>query len=846
MASNSPAAFQYQSLPGPSHIRLLKRLYPAEDGTPRFSLITQDIGNDQREPYVCLSYTWGNPFAHGSGFKDHFDAVANDYREANKIAVLVNGRTMMIQKNLFEALKAIPKDTYLGYAQQPLDATLGQRFIHHAAAQGRTADLKDWLKIGVDVDILDDDGHCPLHFAAGWNRLDCVKLLLSYGCRTDIKDAEEKTPLDVAKGKNFKDVIALLENPESVERFVVTEEPPEMLLWADAMCINQADVVEKSAQVSMMDRIYSTSVYVIAWLGPPDEHSELGIKTLETLWTNLKAFKDTTIAPFSGTDKEKYEEAKIPYVSNPEWKALASIYQRQWSRRAWIVQEAVLTQVLLMYIGDAPVSFYKLGKVAEALRANETKTGSHFSTKYVPKNDVAVPIISNISEVLSWREYMANLRSNSKHADSCREMFKLDTLIREFWTFMATDPRDKIFAYYGLLNLYAPERQLTDYNLSFQSVYTATTRRIINEQGSLRALTLVTYHERRRPGLPSWVPDFGLQGNNAMPYSFKADEGYEYMPPVMDPDKMDDPILPIQGAFIGKVSQIGNRTVSDTRGKYDFDHSWLKIALSRCGKRSGKKEPIVSHDLWLTLCMSQTSEAATNEHPTIERLDEHQGIQFRRFLVFMILAEADGKVREKNGLPRIGENNQMTFSFLDYDPFAEDLEPIMADLDAIDEHDKGAWTPSRKEVLNAWNNYKLNLVRNVSVKEDGSPHDFYLPEGVTQENARPVGNGSIVIDSAPLLSCRGFMSQYANMYGGRQLITTNEDWFLGLASLVVKPGDEVWVVPGLNAPAVLRPKGMSDDGKRKRFEFMGACYMHGLMEGTLSGALKNLQDLELE
>ncbi|KAJ2980596.1 hypothetical protein NQ176_g2547 [Zarea fungicola] len=849
MVSILADSFQYEALPGPSHIRLLKRLSPAEDGTLRFSLITQNIENDQREPYACLSYTWGNPFAHGNGFKSDFEAVANDYQEANKIPVLVNNKTMMIQKNLFEGLKAIPPDTYSAYAQQRLDATPGQSFIHHAAAKGHTADLKAWLRNGVDIDILDDDGHCPLHFAAGWNRPDCVKLLLSYGCRTDIRSAENKTPLEIAQGKGFKDVISLLENPASVEKLAVTESTPEMLLWADAMCINQADMIEKSAQVSMMDRIYSASAYAIAWLGPPDQYSEMGIKTLETLWKNLKAFKETTIAPFSGTDKVKYEEANIPYVSIPEWKALASIYQRQWSRRAWIVQEAVLARALLMYIGGSVVSFNKLGKVAEALTANESKTGSDFSTKYVPKNDVAVPIISNIRDMLAWRQYMANIRSNSEYADSCRKRFTLNSLIREFWTFMATDPRDKVFAHYGLLNLYAPQRQLTDYSLPVQSVYTAAARRIIIEQGDLHVLNLVTYQDRRRSGLPSWVPDFGLQGINPMPPSFKADEGYEYVPPVMDPRRMDDPKLTVQGVFMGKVSQTGGRTVSETRGKFDFDHSWLKIALSMCGKRTGKTDLVVSHDLWLTLCMNQTSEAATTEEPTLGRLDEHQGIQFRRFLVFMILAEADGWVREKNGLPRIGNKNDITFSFLDYDPFAEDLEPILADLDTIDEHDGGAWTPSRKEVLIAWNNYNLNFVRNVSVTEDGSPHDIYLPDGVTQENARPVGSGSIVLDSMPLLSCRGFISQYSAIYGGRQLITTNGDWFLGLASLAVKPGDEVWVVPGLNAPAVLRPRGLSDDGKRKRFEFMGACYMHGMMEGTISASLKNVQnvqDLELE
>ena len=41
----------------------------------------------------------------------------------------------------------------------------------------------------------------------------------------------------------------------------------ERLLWVDALCINQADSIEKSHQVNMMGEIYSKSAGVIIWLG---------------------------------------------------------------------------------------------------------------------------------------------------------------------------------------------------------------------------------------------------------------------------------------------------------------------------------------------------------------------------------------------------------------------------------------------------------------------------------------------------------------------------------------------------------------------------------------------------
>ncbi|KAK5745532.1 hypothetical protein LTR17_001403 [Elasticomyces elasticus] len=38
-------------------------------------------------------------------------------------------------------------------------------------------------------------------------------------------------------------------------------------LWADAICINQADMNERSAQVSMMDRVYQQAKSIPVWLG---------------------------------------------------------------------------------------------------------------------------------------------------------------------------------------------------------------------------------------------------------------------------------------------------------------------------------------------------------------------------------------------------------------------------------------------------------------------------------------------------------------------------------------------------------------------------------------------------
>lgn len=44
-------------------------------------------------------------------------------------------------------------------------------------------------------------------------------------------------------------------------------EDDDIIIWTDALCINQADQIEKEYQVSLMDGIYIHAIAVHIWLG---------------------------------------------------------------------------------------------------------------------------------------------------------------------------------------------------------------------------------------------------------------------------------------------------------------------------------------------------------------------------------------------------------------------------------------------------------------------------------------------------------------------------------------------------------------------------------------------------
>jgi hypothetical protein len=74
--------------------------------------------------------------------------------------------------------------------------------------------------------------------------------------------------------------IEITESLDTALRHLRFEDRPRTL-WVDALCINQKDVEEKSAQIPLMAKIYQTASCVLVWLGKEDDSTDLAFKTLE-------------------------------------------------------------------------------------------------------------------------------------------------------------------------------------------------------------------------------------------------------------------------------------------------------------------------------------------------------------------------------------------------------------------------------------------------------------------------------------------------------------------------------------------------------------------------------------
>jgi hypothetical protein len=81
---------------------------------------------------------------------------------------------------------------------------------------------------------------------------------------------------------DLEDQILGYENLQALLRGLRLEDS-NRTLWIDALCIDQNNTVERSEQVQLMVRIYSSAERVICWLGPEADDSSLALETLDVL-----------------------------------------------------------------------------------------------------------------------------------------------------------------------------------------------------------------------------------------------------------------------------------------------------------------------------------------------------------------------------------------------------------------------------------------------------------------------------------------------------------------------------------------------------------------------------------
>ncbi|KAK4446661.1 heterokaryon incompatibility protein 6 [Podospora aff. communis PSN243] len=702
------------------------------------------------------------------------------------------------------------------------------------------------LQISLDtVDLCDHPAYRALSYSWGNPHANGVDFTAYFNSVADEYSPSHRIPI-ICDGKrlhiqqNLFDALRQLSTPNSDDD---DDGDAGGYLWVDALCINQQDHDERAAQVKIMDQVYSKTACAVIWLGRADAQivsTEDAFRAISRIAAFPRdTFAQSNIIPFRRQEPSVYAECGLPYVSWMEWCALAALLKRQWFSRLWIVQETILSPRLVIMCGHHRIAWDTLLAAAQNIDARCTVLGARPSTLFIQHDQAAVPLENNVLQLARWREYW--------HSPNPRELptrpFTLETLVQDTWTFQATDPRDKIYGLFGLMDAPTRNTWVVDYDMPVEEAYAFATMRVIHHSKSLTILSCIQDASIRKVATrPSWVPDFGVPYVNMLcnsHFSAAGDQELGKEQLALPPSPRWDR-LRLHGAMVDEVVEVANDRNNYPNSMMLLESSWFEMTmlLPQPYHDTGHDRAEV---LWRTLCADQD---AVGKSPAPETF----GPLFRELICAMVVVRAEGEA----------ENATKTNPPPDCAPsFAEAMMRArkmwddlgLEDLSPEELREKTSALPrflGRPEF--GWLSFTLLKMHILTRTRSGAAiPDLDCLEEFERNPAYVMrvihgGERNLVYpkDAA-------FMKSYQLRYGMRKLFSTKKG-YLGLGPSSTKIGDVVCVFRGASGPFVCRPA--EDEGVQDGvggFEVVGESYVHGIMHGEAARmdgfALKELEIL---
>ena len=316
-------------------------------------------------------------------------------------------------------------------------------------------------------------------------------------------------------------------------------------LWADALCINQSDPVERGQQVGLMADIYTTAELVFSWLGQEnDETLNLAMDTIQLLHEATTSLSLEDFQSFLWLQNcpdlltEDFNALEFDLFTHPRWNSLVVFYELPYWKRIWIFQEVVLSKDVLLVCPSGSLHFDILNSISLLFHAairSVAKPESLSSVGWAHISSIPWPYVTAMGS-----SKLLTLSDHPPHdpATVSRTNWTISTVAGQY---DATDPRDHIYGLLALSNIgiepdYRPSKSLGQVYEDYVSARLTFLRDGGNQDDQLPPLFFLKY--AREPSadsnnLPSWAPAYHqpakdskfLYGSLIYGSSSKADDG---------------------------------------------------------------------------------------------------------------------------------------------------------------------------------------------------------------------------------------------------------------------------------------------------------------------------------
>ena len=308
----------------------------------------------------------------------------------------------------------------------------------------------------------------------------------------------------------------------------------DLILWIDAICINQASTTEKSQQLPNMRWIYPRAEKVLCWLGDDDGTV---LEAFNALKTWAQAYEDSELRVKLVRDTEKYLASRRPGSQN----GLSVLFNRPYWRRAWCLPEVCVDSI------NPPIL------LASKHELSWSDLYKGFLCMGSSLDDSALLIGTNVAYLLPmiktcWRP-PEDLRMSELIPDAA---------MREAYEF-----HDIIFSLLGLAERRGVEYPAPDYEKTIEETCILYTRKIISIDERLDILTTVD-SAKEDDNVPSWSIKPGRwskfrnreirrldERRHGGRYRYSATKDSE--PQMTEPEDPRDPVLTLRGQALDRI-----------------------------------------------------------------------------------------------------------------------------------------------------------------------------------------------------------------------------------------------------------------------------------------------------
>ncbi|KAM0430059.1 hypothetical protein ACHAPT_006065 [Fusarium lateritium] len=266
-----------------------------------------------------------------------------------------------------------------------------------------------------------------------------------------------------------------------------------VLVWVDALSIDQQNPDERAQQVQLMPDIYSNAESVAVWLGPEEDDSSSAVDFLDQVANQAKY-------------PDKVSRLLTSGARNGDLAAVVSLFERDYWRRLWVVQEVFNARDIHVYCGSTklPWDSYQLASDAfsrhrgDMAFRNDQIEGRRAVVSADQFSYAQVLIYQGPASLPDLRAYMGDGEG------------ALLEILRACRRKLASDPRDKLFGILGILPDEIRNEFRADYNLPVKDVYTEVVDYLLKTTQCLDVICEAIHFpvHTSSANLPSFVPDW--------------------------------------------------------------------------------------------------------------------------------------------------------------------------------------------------------------------------------------------------------------------------------------------------------------------------------------------------